>query len=307
MNRKWFYTILLLVGTYLYGARLETHFKSVTDKTAPSSMENIDFIYLINLDERPEKLELSLMQLASYGICPHRFSAVNGWELSSEVLNDVGVKYEPWMAGGKWATCFSEDGPYDEIIQEEGRTYFCHAMRPGSVGTVLSHLSVFQDAYDSGYETVWVMEDDIEVISNPWTLPVLINQLDQLVGKKGWGILFTDRDIKGKDGNYVPCLSHAWRPNYSPPNPQIFAQRKEITPQFMRVGARYGGHSMIIRRSGIKKLLDFFKQYKIYFPYDMDYFLPPSIRLFSLTSDVVSNLSDCLSDASHPNYKSSSS
>lgn len=31
---------------------------------------------------------------------------------------------------------------------------------------MLSHLSVLKDALDSGYETIWVMEDDIHIIQD---------------------------------------------------------------------------------------------------------------------------------------------
>jgi acetolactate synthase-1/2/3 large subunit len=34
----------------------------------------------------------------------------------------------------------------------------------GAIGIALSHLSILQDAYDSGYETVWVMEDDVDIM-----------------------------------------------------------------------------------------------------------------------------------------------
>jgi hypothetical protein len=71
-----------LLATFLLCADLEDHLKKV-DRSASiateSSLRNIDFIYMINLDQRPEKWKLSVDQLAPYGITPCRFSAVNGW------------------------------------------------------------------------------------------------------------------------------------------------------------------------------------------------------------------------------------
>ena len=146
------------------------------------------------------------------------------------------------------------------------------------------------------------MEDDIEVIQNPHLLSDLIADLDQLLGKNGWDILFTDTDTKNTEGVKIPCETHGWRPNYRPANWLRFAQRTDISPLFRQVGSRYGAYSMIIRRSGIKKLLSFFKCYQLFLPYDMDYTLPPGIRLFTVREDVVSTLPRALSDNGSVNH-----
>jgi len=269
-------------------------------------MRNIDFIYTINLDQRPEKFKNCTDQLSPYDIHPFRFSAVNGWELTLEMVNDVGVKYAPGMAKQLWGTCYLPGGnwePHHEILQVEGRNYFCHCMARGPIGIVLSHLSVLKDAYDSGYNTIWVMEDDIQVMRDPHLISSLIRKLDKAVGKKGWDILFTDRDTKNQKGEYVPCLGYAKRPNYTPKNPGRFAVRKQVGTDFMQVGARYGAYSMIVRRSGMKKILDFINRYHIFLPYDMDFYMPEDIRLFAVIDDVVSTQPQAISDNGAPNYE----
>ena len=55
----------------------------------------------------------------------------------------------------------------NEFIDKEGEVYFSLALSRGAIGIILSHLSVLQDAYDAGYETIWVMEDDVEVLQMP--------------------------------------------------------------------------------------------------------------------------------------------
>lgn len=284
---------------------IEDHFKRNIDKSGLHQIRNVDFIYMINLDERPEKYQTSLEQLTPYGIFPCRFSAVNGWKLSLEAINAIGVPYEPWMKGKLWGTFYPIQGngdPLHEIMQSEGKVYFSHCMSRGAIGIVLSHLSILQDAYDSGYETIWVMEDDIEVICNPQILSDLIDELDVLVGKKNWDILFTDQDTKGQDGKYVPCFSHALRPNFSPLNPSRFAERHNISPNLRKIGTRYGAYSMIVRLSGIRKLLDFFKKNHLFLPFDMEYIMPDQICLFTVTNDIVSTLPRALSDNGAPYY-----
>ncbi len=285
-------------------ANVETHLKKIVGKSGNHKIKNIDFIYMINLDKRPEKFARCKEQLSKYNIEPFRFSAVNGWELPMETINDVGVKYETWMAKDLWGTYYSPDkGEFQhEIMNVKGRTYFCHCTVRGPIGINLSHLSILKDALDSKYNTIWVMEDDIQIIKDPHKISSLIDKLDNLVGKKGWDILFTDKDAKDRNGNYVVCLSYAKRPNFSPLHPERFAVRKQIDSDFIKIGARYGAHSMIIRKSGIQKLLKFFCKYSLFLPYDMDFTMPDDIHLYTVTDDIVSNQPGALSDNGSPGY-----
>lgn len=299
--------LCLLIVANIFG-NFEHHLKPIENKSDDIHvMRNIDFIYMINLDERPEKLARSLSQLHPYGIYPCRFSAVNGWQLPLDVINDVGVKFEPWMQGGMWGTSFTmREGQLiseQEMMHVPGKTYFVYLMRPSIIGIALSHLSILKDAYDSGYQTIWVLEDDIDVLCDPRVIPDLIDKLDAIVGDDQWDILFTDVDFRNHEGKYVSCSEYAPRPNLTPKEPSKFAKREDVSADFRRVGARYGGHSMIVRRSGMKKILDFIRQYSIFHAIDVDYVLPEDIRLYSLTYDVVSQLTDAISDNFSPNYQ----
>ena len=286
-------------------AGLEQYFKKAEGKSHHHTMRNIDFIYLLNLDQREEKLAKCLDQLKPYNIHPYRFSAVNGWELSLDTINDVGVKLTRGMNTTMMGTIYltKDKGlARHEHVKTFGQIYFSHCMSRGAMGIVLSHLSILQDAYDSGYNTIWVMEDDIHVVKDPHLISYLIDQLDERVGPNNWDMMFTDPDTKDQKGNYVSCLGYALRPNYQPPDPMIFQARRYINPHFRRVGARYGVYSMIVRRSGMKKILDFFKTYKIFLPYDMDFFLAPDIKIYAIQKDVVSTIITAPSDNGGPNY-----
>ncbi len=289
-------------------AKVLDHIQKIEDKSDIHHMRGIDFIYMINLDQRPENYQRSIEQLDPYGIYPYRFSAVNGWELTLETINDVGVKFAPGMDGGYLATCYPLEGTETgvehrlEEMHEYGRPYFCGCLSRGAIGCALSHLSILQDAYDSGYETIWVMEDDIEVLQDPRVVSDLVEELDKVVGKKGWDILFTDRDIRGGNGQYVPCAGMARRPNFKPKNISRLHVNKPINETFRRLGARFGATSMIVRRSAMKKLLNFYEEYQLYHPYDMDYHLPEGMRMFTVLVDVITNIPGGISDNGRPNY-----
>ncbi|MBI2812227.1 MAG: glycosyltransferase family 25 protein [Candidatus Melainabacteria bacterium] len=306
--KSWqFLSLYFLISSVSLSAGIENYFKKAPNKSdAQQQVKNIDFIYMINLDQRPEKYELCKQILAPFNIVPYRFSAVNGWELSLETINDVGIRYNPsTMTTNNWGTYYLVDGdgsPHHEIVQEPNRNYFSHCMARGPIGIVLSHLSVLQDAYDSGYETIWVMEDDIEVVRDPHSLSDMIVSLDNLVGKGNWDILFTDQDTKNQEGKYVPCLAYAWRPNFKPANPYKCLLREDRSELFRTIGARYGAYSMIVRRSGMEKILNFFKEFRIFLPYDMDFTLVPNINFYNIRYDVVSTQPRAISDNGAPNY-----
>ncbi len=292
--------LVLIKNTVTY-ADLTHYFKKLTpqEKIGNHSIKGVDFIYTINLDQRPEKFATCTTQLTPYGIYPYRFSAVNGQELPLKTITELGVQYDQSMRKDLWGTCYLLDNKgkwHHEIIHVQNRHYFTHYMARGPIGIVLSHLSVLYDAYTSGYERIWVMEDDIDIIQNPHLISSLIDKLDQLIGKDGWDILFTDKDTKDRNGNRVSCFSYAPRPNFTPSNEERFAFKEQISPDFTKMGARYGTYSMIIQRAAMKKILDFFNQYNLFLPYDMDLFMPNNMNFFCVTEDVVSTDPQALSD-----------
>jgi GR25 family glycosyltransferase involved in LPS biosynthesis len=298
-----FIFVIMLSGS-LFGS-LEDHFKPCHHKNSKHQVKGVDFIYMINLDQRPEKYALSAAELIPYGITPYRFSAVNGWELSAEALNSMGITYRSWMPKDIWGTAYlpeNEGKPHHEIMNVPGRNYYSHCLSRGAIGIVLSHLSILQDALDSGYDTIWVMEDDVKVIKDPHRMTAYIKELDAVVGKRNWDVLFTDPDTKRRDGSYVPCLGYARRPNFEPKNPERFVERVNIDKNFRKVGARYGAYSMIVRRSGMKKIMNFIKRYGIFLPYDMEFYLLNDINLYTMRFDVVSTMPDALSDNGRDNY-----
>ncbi len=285
---------------------LDRFFRKVKEKPKDHIFDEIDFIYMINLDERPEKFAKASGGLQIYGIQPYRFSAVNGWNLSIDAIEELGVKFPLKTVKEKFlgSTYYEIDGVKyrsNEIIQEDGRTYFSIGLSQGAIGIVLSHLSVLQDAYASGYQTIWVMEDDVEAVDDPRQIPELIRNLDALDTE--WDILFTDTDTKDVQGKHVPCRALAARPNFCVETLDAFLQRfYPVSSDLSRTGMRYGAYSMIIRRSGMEKILDYFKTYGIFLPYDMDFWLVPNLKMYSVNKDILSHAAGAPTDNNLPHY-----
>src|SRR5689334_8995180 len=93
--------IFLIFASFLHGD-ISKYFKKCENKSGIHQMRNIDFIYVINLDKRPDRLKKTLDQLHPYGIYPYRFSAVNGYGFSLNEINDMGVKLTKSMRTDKF-------------------------------------------------------------------------------------------------------------------------------------------------------------------------------------------------------------
>jgi GR25 family glycosyltransferase involved in LPS biosynthesis len=304
VSMKIFFALLLLLSTENCRAGVQDHLKPCPNKTVVDShVPGVDFVYVINLDRRPDRLASALEKLRPYGINTYRFSAVDAKTLSIDALEDVGVRFEEGMNEGQWVTHYSPDNrgstTYDFLRKScYGQSYFSQWMSKGAIGCALSHLSVLQDALISGYETIWVLEDDFVIHEDPRTISKYIDLLDSLVGHDNWDILYTDngsidpnkKNIEKKDFWFL------WRPDVKHYDYDSYAQRTYICPDILKIGARNGAYSMIIRRSGMKKILDFETQRQLFLPYDNELILVPTLQQYNLAHTLVTFGDDFVTD-----------
>lgn len=227
------------------------------NKEGNHCIEEVDFIYMINLRERPDKWDISLNQLKSYGIDPYRFEAINGWTLSPDAKEELKVSSLPF-----W-------------------------VRDGRLGCLLSHLSILSDAYKSGYQTIWVMEDDILVMRNPRLISQLIQQLDQIVDD--WDILYTDIESKDCSGQFIYPKAVFPRPYLKQKSTASYNCYRKINTLFVEVGMRYGCYSMILRRSGIEKILRYFEEHGFFYPLDNELCHVPHLKQITLTKEFITH------------------
>ncbi len=300
MNR---YLIFLLLSFSVHTfslTQIAKHYKLTEAKVQDHSYGSIDCVYLINLDHRIEKYQESLRELLPYKITPFRFSAVNGWQIRHSVLQEIGMQFDTSMRKGGMASRFVwEDGKEyrtHELVGKKGRTYFAHCMPRGAIGCLMSHISILKDAYESGYEIVWIMEDDIVVLRDPLLLLGYIEELDELVGRDKWDLLYTDRDYRANSGEYVICFGTDYRPDVETRDQKRFDINRKVSTNLRKMGSRFGTTSMIWSRTGIKKYLRYIEKHGIFLPIDMDVHLAPGIQIYSVTKDVVSNRLHAVSD-----------
>lgn len=255
----------------------------------PCGVEGIDALYVINLAQRPEKWATTKSQLDAWGLHATHFDAILGKSISPDHLQQVGMVFRRAMTKMP-ARRFSDSGlPIDEPISPGPFRWILHRMPLGAVGCLLSHLSIMQHAYNSGFQRVWIMEDDIHILRDPREMCDRIAELDRLVGASGWDVLYSDRDMLNNDtGEYMPYFGYVVRPDLLLYND--YRVRDQISEHLMRCGARWGCHSLIVNRPGLHKILWFYKMFGAFTPIDTDIHYIPSIREYCVMPDVVTNL-----------------
>jgi len=88
-----------------------------------------DHIYCINLDRREDRWAESLKEFEKHGVQNvERFAAVDGLTIPRDGYSDN--------------------------------------MKPGDIGSLLTHQSLFRDASEKGYENFLLLEDDIQFVEN---------------------------------------------------------------------------------------------------------------------------------------------
>jgi len=261
----------------------------ISDCFAESQIDGIDCIYLINLDRRPDRLAFSTAELARYNIQAQRFSAIDGKKLPYETLLEIGLPYKLEMLSHRWANTPAGNGKLQRVYLDrsaENKIVFFEGTTIGAVGCALSHLSVLKEAYAAGYETIWILEDDICIKQDPHILADLIKSLDSLTDGQ-WDVLYTDMDEFGEKSQPVNSFWWLWRPDLALFNSKIFTERNRISKDFIQIGSRGRMHSFIIRRSGMKKLLDYIENYHLYQPIDHEIAFASNMRLFMTAYPIV--------------------
>lgn len=241
---------------YLYPHKTPVfnHVKSIDETVSNTGLNLVDCIYVINLDARADKWQLTLKEMKERGLNPLRFSAINGWKLSESTIKECFGPYEVRLTGGQF-------------------------------GCLLSHLSLICDADKKGYSHIWVCEDDIQINEPKEVIDNLIVNLSSIDPE--WDLLFTDPDTKNSKGENVISWDLCVRPDQPALPLRYYRQRIVVSDDLMRIGQRFGTYSFVISQRGINKILDYFSHVYLWSPIDIDIFYIPDIRAYAARRDIV--------------------
>lgn len=219
-----------------------------------SGLKGIDCIYVINLDERPNRWDYTKQVFSEQKLTPNRVSAVNGWKIPTDrILSLLDGDASPLMNAGK--------------------------LMKGAIGCLLSHVSVYKHALEQGFTTVWICEDDLVFKQKAKKLSVLVNKLTTL--DPDWDILYTDHF-----GQKPYTQKH--RSTQLPYQEISYPLGKD----FLRIHGRLNTHSILFSKKGLAKVYDYFTHVHLWAPIDLDIHNVPNLREYSVKKDVVTSIND---------------
>lgn len=223
----------------------------------------IDCIYVINLEERPERWMRTAQFFKKYNISLNRVNAIDGRQISKELHDLLAFPYPRRLRGGQ-------------------------------LGCLLSHLSVLNDAIQREYDLIWVLEDDVEILDDPRQIPKLVVDLFSI--DPDWDILYTDVDFRDTTNGYIRSVDMDIRPCQKAESREFYAERIPVSDDIMQIRSRFGTYSMIISKKGAVKIFEYFTARPLWTAIDIDIHYIPEIREYSLRRDLVSNIRGSPSD-----------
>lgn len=246
---------------------IQSYFTKI-DSVLESNLRLVDCIYVLNLAERESKWKNTQEQLQPYPILYNRFPAINGWKIPQDQLNIF------------W--------------QEQGFPADNHPMPPGKLGCILSHLSIIQDGFDRGFNHIWILQDDIEVLRDVTEIDSYIEQITELDPE--WGLLFTDLNMREYVTPFKPWQASMRKTIHSS---DWYKERPNLSETFQEIRMRVGFHSVILSRKGMELILNYFKHIQLVTSFDIDVHCIPNLHKYGLRNPLVSNSrSWILSDSS---------
>ncbi len=182
----------------------------------------IDKVYIITIDQSADNYNSILKRLNALSLPNHTtyhiIDGVNGREeLSTDELRDShGVSfYKDWVANS----------------ESNGNLFYNRNVTVGEAGGMCSHIRVWEDAYKNGHETILILEDDFEPITEfPW------ESFDELQDYD-WDLAFLSRTL-------VPNMDGVSDSNVGLAN-------------WVSPGYSYNTHSYVITREGLRKIIEY--------------------------------------------------
>jgi len=169
----------------------------------------IDKIYVVNLNTDEEVIWGKLRDLNIRPTDCSIRNAVNGWKVV-EGTEKYSRKYKP----ADWWKI------------ESNNSFHNREITPGEIGCMLSHYECVKDAYDSGYDTIMVLEEDF-VSTRTFPSDKMFKELD-----KDWSMVYLARNAQ---------------------NPSLETDASE---NILNAHYSYNTHAYILSRKGMSEILD---------------------------------------------------
>ena len=244
---------------------IKSYLKKIPYTTSyASGLDCIDCIYVINLEKHPKRWERMEQQLSNFGLYAQRMEAVDGWGFNKLALKNL----------------------YHKLFQPSYDKFY---RTPGQIGCFLSHMSILEDAFHKNYSTIWILEDDCEISQN---LRRDFSKIFEELYEKNisWDALFTDTGSRYRhaDGTLERYEFDTMCQKFIKSCSLLKKNQQESLIHTTWIQRRLGMYSVILSRSGIKKIREYFMTHRLRAAYDVDIHFIPGKRFLQTQEDVVS-------------------
>jgi GR25 family glycosyltransferase involved in LPS biosynthesis len=170
----------------------------------------IDFTYIINLNSTNQVIINRLKKIDwPYNINYYVLPAVNGWEIvKDKSKSPFKFKLADW-----WK------------LDDHTNTFYNRNITPGEAGCMLSHYKCIKAAYDAGFETILILEEDFVYKGKFPTQSELDDVPDD------WSMLYLDRNA-------------------------LWENELKVNKHVTKVGYTYNTHAYLVSRKGMEEIIN---------------------------------------------------
>lgn len=284
------FLFLLVFFQFSLGAKeIESSYRKALHKRNFHYISGVDYIYVINAKKDLTKFRELKKQFGKYDIVPYRFNALEASKLTYKDISNVGLR--PTKVFGYDALQVKRSGKNWILSLHQmldiNCAYFNEAIKIEEISRNIDFLSVIYDAYKSKYKTVWIMEDDAEILMDP---NIITGYLVQMKMKHpNWDILYTDVDSRNTEDPYYTDYFYPLRPDVRFEHVEVYEDRATASYPISKVGLRHGSCSFILNRKAMKKILDYYHKNRFFIPFSVEVQMIPNLKLYCLKDEVVTN------------------
>lgn len=262
---------------------IEDSYKKCLHKRNYHSMGVIDYVYMISLKGDKKRFVSQKKQFEKYHVIPYRFTGHDPSKASYKLLETCGVTklnasypYEVLSLSRMGRSLILEPSKMSRM----GSVYFNIVMNTTKICRSLDFLSVIYDAYKSDYKKVWVLEDTVDIETDPNILNGYCIQLDKI--DSNWDILYTDPDCINQET--YEGFFYLSRPGIEFQEPAFYFDRSFPTSEYAiwHTGLHQGAYSFIVSRNGMKKILSYYHKNKLFMPFESEVLMIPKLNCYSL-------------------------
>ena len=198
----------------------------VVSKNKVSKLQmKIDHIYIITINNTPENYGDTINRIIDIGLpneCTYEFVGVNGYDIKQGDLDKMGVRlYDKWNASN-----------FEESPLDTDNKFWYKDMTKGEIGCALSHMQIWEDAYEKKYDNIIIFEDDVINDGQPFDWNVL-----QDIKHLNYDLFYLGRVPQGGFAGVEDVLI-------------------EEHPLICKPGYSYQAHAYMLSRTGLIKIVE---------------------------------------------------